>query len=167
MKKEVIKSLTEDEYVLVRETRRKQIADLDEENLIKLHNRVRQARNKHVKNYRQAGAAKVGEKGSRGAARPANKNKVAKVEAFEIALSRVSKQLGVAAKRSAAELKDERLAAASGKSPKVSGPPKGQDKVVSAGKARVDATRKSPARKKSAASSKAAGVRRQAKKDSR
>lgn len=167
MKKEVIKSLSEDEYVLVRETRRKQIADLDEEKLIKLHNRVRQARNKHVKNYRQAGAAKVGEKGSRGAARPANQNNAAKAEAFEIALSRVSKQLGVAAKRSAAELKDERLAAASGQSPKVSAPPTGQGKVVSAGKTRVDATRKSPGRKKTAASSKAAGARRQVKKDGR
>lgn len=163
----VLKSLSEDEYVLIRKTKKKQLAELDEERLIKLHTRVRRARNKHVTNYRQAGAAKVAKKGGRGAARPANKHNAAKAEAFEAALGRVSRQLGAVAKRSAAELKDARLAAAKGKSPKVTGSSKGQGKVISAGKDRVDATRKSSGRKKYEASSKAAGARRQAKKDRR
>ncbi|ORM29088.1 hypothetical protein [Williamsia sp. 1135] len=163
----VLKSLSEDEYVLIRETKKKQLADLDEERLIKLHTRVRRARNKHVTNYRQAGAAKVAKKGGRGAARPANKHNAAKAEAFEAALGRVSKRLSTVAKRSAAELKDARLKAASGKSTKSSSGAKGQGKVISAGKDRVDATRKSSGRKKHEASSKAAGKRRQAKKDNR
>jgi hypothetical protein len=163
----VLKSLSEDEYVLIRKTKKKQLAELDEERLIKLHTRVRRARDKHVTNYRQAGAAKVAKKGGRGAARPANKHNAAKAEAFEAALARVSRQLGAVAKRSAAELKDARLAAAAGKSAKPSSAGKGQGKVISAGKDRVDATRKSSGRKKYEASSKAAGKRRQAKKDNR
>lgn len=165
--KTILKSLTEEEYALYRETRRKHLAQLDEDKLLRLHTRTRRARDKHAKNYRQAGARNVSKKGGRGAARPANKHNAAKAEAFEAALSRVSGQLSKVAKRSAADLKEARLAAAKGKSPKVSGSPKGEGKVISAGKDRVDGTRKSPGRKKQVASSNAAGKRRQAKKDGR
>lgn len=165
--KKILKSLTENEYALFRETKRKQMADLDEDGLLRLHTRTRRARDKHVKNYRQSGASNVGKKGGRGAARPANKHSAAKAEAFEAALGRVSRQLGSVAKRSAADLKKARLAAAKGMSPKVSGSPKSAGKVISAGKDRVDGTRTSSGRKKNEASSKAAGKRRQAKKDGR
>ncbi|PHV65942.1 hypothetical protein [Williamsia muralis] len=165
--KKVLKSLSEDEYRLVRETKRKQLTDLDEDSLIALHVRTRRARNKHVKNYRQAAAQSVRAKGGRGAARPATKHNAAKAEAFEAALARVSRQLGVVAKRSAAELKKERLSNAKGEGTSFSGPADGKGTVISEGTTRADKTRKSPGRKKIAASSKAAGKRRQAKKDNR
>lgn len=174
MKKKILRTLSEEEYRLVRKTKRKNLAELDEDALIKLHTRTQRARNKHVKNYRQAGAAKVQSKGSRGAARPANSHNAARAEVFEKALARVSRQLGVVAARSAADLKDSRLAKAKGKSKGKGKNPEldpalvgGKGKVISAGRDRVDATRKSPGRKKQEASSKAAGKRRQVKKDRR
>jgi hypothetical protein len=121
-----------------------------------------------VKNYRQDAAQAVRRKGGRGAARPATKHNAAKAEAFESALARVSRQLGVVADRSAAELKDERLTRAAGdKKSSFSGAAGGKGKVISAGAERVDRTRKSSGRKKIEASTKAAGKRRQAKKDRR
>ena len=170
--KKIHRSLSDEEYRLVRKTKRKKLADLDEDALIDLHMRTRRARNKHVKNYRQAGAAKVAKKGDRGVARRANADNAARAEIFEKALARVSRQLGVVAKRSAADLRDVRLAKAGADSPSldpalVGAKGNGKGKVISAGKDRVDATRKSPGRKKYEASSKAAGKRRQAKKDNR
>ncbi|HEY9311213.1 hypothetical protein [Williamsia sp.] len=166
--KKILRSLSEEEYRLVRKTKQKSLSDLDEDALIKLHTRTRRARNKHVKNYRQAGAAKVKKKGGRGAARPVNSNNAARAEVFEKALGRVSRQLGVVAKQSAADLKESRLAKASGKSrTDLKAIVDGKGKVISSGKTRVDATRQSPGRKKYEASSKAAGKRRQAKKDNR
>ena len=55
----LLNSLSEDEYVLIRGTKKARMADLDEEALIRLHTRVRRARNKFVKLYRRSGAAKV------------------------------------------------------------------------------------------------------------
>ena len=87
---------------------------------------------------------------------------------FEKALGRVSRQLGAVAQKSAADLKKSRLAKASGNShAELKAIVDGKGKVISAGKTRVDATRQSPGRKKYEASSKAAGKRRQAKKDKR
>jgi hypothetical protein len=164
----ILRSLSEEEYLLVRKTKQKSLADLDEEALIKLHTRIRRARNKHVKNYRQAGAAKVRKKGGRGVARPVNSRNAARAEVFEKALGKVSRQLGVVAKQSAADLKESRLAQASGTSrTDLKAIVDGKGKVISSGKTRVDATRQSPGRKKYEASSKAAGKRRQAKKDNR
>lgn len=160
-------SLTESEFLLVRETEAPAITELDEDELLELHSRIRRARNKYVGLYRRRGAAKVSAKGARGAARSANERNGAKAEIFEGTLARVSKQLSVAAQRSARELKDERLARARQDSP---GPPpaaKGTGKVQTLGRGRVDQTRKSPGRKKREAGSIATGARRQAKRDSR
>ncbi len=60
--KKILNSLSEEEFVLIRETKKAQMADLDEDKLITLHTRIRRARNKHVKLYRQEGAAKVADK---------------------------------------------------------------------------------------------------------
>ncbi|MFD3745217.1 hypothetical protein [Nocardia sp. NPDC058633] len=163
----LLNSLSEDEYVLVRDTKKAQMVDLDEEALIRLHTRVRRARNKFVKLYRQSGAAKVEAKGARGAGKSANARNADKAEVFESALSRVSRQLATAAKRNARTLKDERLARARKDAPSFSDIDTGDGKVSSSGKARVDATRASSGRKKFEASSIAAGARRQAKKDGR
>ena len=67
----LVNTLTEDEFVLVRETKKPQMAGLDEDELIELHTRVRRARNKYVKLYRRSGADKVDKKKSRATGRSA------------------------------------------------------------------------------------------------
>src|SRR5689334_1401677 len=49
----LLNSLAEAELLLIRETERDQLADLDEDALVELHTRVRRARNKYVKLYRR------------------------------------------------------------------------------------------------------------------
>ena len=49
----IMNTLTEDEMMLVRDTERERIADLDEDALLDLHDRIRRARNKYVKLYRR------------------------------------------------------------------------------------------------------------------
>lgn len=165
--KKLLSSLTEKEYLLIRQTATDAIAGLDEDALIDLHDKVRRARKKYVTLYRRKGAAKVTAKGGRGAARSANERNGAKAEIFEDALARVSRQLSVAARRSARDLKEERLARASGDAPPVAAKKATARKATGVARVRVDATRKSPARKKRDASSLAKGARRQAKRDSR
>lgn len=161
-----LKHLTEDEYVLIRETKRKQLSGLDEDELIDLHTRIRRARNKYVKLYRREGAAKVAAKKARGPAKAANRHNAEKAELFEDALSKVSLRLSTVAAQSALALREERLAKARKSNPSFADLPS-DGKVDSAGRLRVDTTRDSPGRKKYEASSTAAGVRRQAKKDRR
>ncbi|MFF0815190.1 hypothetical protein ACFYVR_08560 [Rhodococcus sp. NPDC003318] len=162
----VPKSLSEDEALLVRETRKTAMAELDEDDLLVLHSRIRKARNKYVKLYRRAGAKKVTEKGGRGAGKAANKQNFRKAEVFEDALARVSRRLAVVAEQTALELKQERLARARKDAPSFGGPDS-DGKVPASGIARVDRTRESPGRKKYEASTIATGARRQAEKDSR
>ncbi|MDV6277818.1 hypothetical protein R3Q06_30450 [Rhodococcus erythropolis] len=165
--KKILNSLSEDEYVLILETKKRQLAELDEDDLIALHTRVRQARNKYTKNYRRAGSVKVGEKKARGAGKAANVRNAGKAEVFEGALSRVSRRLATVSRQSARDLKEERLQRARNGAPSFSDIDTSKGKVPTSGKARVDETRNSPGRKKFEASSIAAGARRQAKKDKR
>jgi hypothetical protein len=79
----------------------------------------------------------------------------------------VSRQLSVAARRSARDLKDERLARARGDAAPAKPAKKSAAKVKGVARVRVADTRKSPARKKRDASTLAKGARRQAKRDSR
>lgn len=170
----VINSLPESEWLLIKETERAALADLTEDELIELHTRIRRARSKYVKNYRRAASAKVSTAGGRGKARPQNTRDRDRAEVFEDALARVSTALSAAARRSAAELKAERLAAAaaakSGTSPAKTAA--GGSKVAPAKRAPAN-TRKgdrgtvSPRSLKKGASSAAAGARRQAKRDAR
>ena len=67
---EIPRFLTSAQGDLVRETEPARMATLDEDDLLDLHTRVRRARSKYVKLYRQTGAARVGLKGARGHARP-------------------------------------------------------------------------------------------------
>ncbi|MFC7763124.1 hypothetical protein ACFQY4_37500 [Catellatospora bangladeshensis] len=108
----LINSLTESELELVRSTERDALAALDEDGLLELHDRVRRARNKYVKLYRRQAGAQVAESGGRGKANPVNQRNRDKAEVIEDALARVSRQLAVMAKASAAALKQERLASA-------------------------------------------------------
>lgn len=163
----LLQSLTEADFQVVRATEPRQIADLDEDDLLDLHARVRRARNKHVGKYRRAGAVKVGTKGSRAAAKEANDRNAARAEVFEDALSRVSRQLAQVARRSAAELKAERLARAQQTPVPNSSTPRPQRTVRSSRPVRADDPRDNPGRKKRDAGTKATGARRQAARDRR
>jgi hypothetical protein len=153
-------SLAEDELALVREVDADRLAELDEDALIKLHTRVRRARNKHVKLYRRQAAALVGDVGGRGKARPRNTRRRAKAEVFENALAAVSRQLAEAAQASAGALEAERLA----QEPPPRDPPKPRTKLTPQ---RTDRRPQSVELRKRQASTRASGARRQAKKDSR
>ena len=85
--------LNDAERLLVAETERAQLAVLDEDAAIELETRIRRARNKYVSQYRRTASAAVIEHGGRGKARPENKLARTKAEAFEEALSRVSRRL--------------------------------------------------------------------------
>ncbi|WP_254549969.1 hypothetical protein [Catellatospora tritici] len=102
-------TLTEAEFLLVRDTAVDQLAGLDEDELLDLHARVRRARNKYTGLYRRQGAAKVSTVGGRGKAGEKNTRNRDKAEVFEDALARVSRRLAVVARESAQALKAERL----------------------------------------------------------
>ena len=163
-------TLNKTERELLLETERGRMDELDEDGLVELHRRIRRARTKYVKLYRRGAAGNVKKSGGRGKAGPTNSRNAGKAEIFEDALARVSRRLGVAAKRSAAALKAERLDAARNAPGKGSGPSAGRARSGSGAAADgrvVNRTQKSPGRKKREASSRAAGARRQAKRDSR
>ena len=165
---EIPRFLTAAQADLVRETEPERMAKLDEDALLDLHTRVRRARSKYVKLYRQTGAARVGLKGARGRARPGNVGNAAKAEVFELALARVSARVDVVARAAAEELKAERLAAVAatrGSSGPGSEPAGGRASAAGAS-TRRRATKTTGGLKRDA-SSRAKGAARQAKKDSR
>ena len=164
----LLNSLTEAEFLLVRETETAQLAELDEDGLVELHTRIRRARNKYSKSYRREAAQRVAEQGGRGKARPKNTRNAQKAEVFEDALARVSRHLAAAAKRAAAELKAERLEAA--RAQRNEAPPKAVRRPASAPATPQRSQRppaSAPAVRKRHAGTKAVGARRQAKRDSK
>ena len=104
--------LNEAEKLLIAETGREALAELDEDAAIKLQARIRRARDKYVSQYRRAASAKVAEHGGRGRARLENVRAAQKAEAFERALSQASRRVAVLARESAMALRAERLALA-------------------------------------------------------
>jgi hypothetical protein len=157
-------SLREDELLLVRETEPESMDELDEDALLELHTRVRRARTKYTKLYRRQAAARVADVGGRGKARPQNRRNADKAEVFEEALARVSKRVDVVARKAAAELKAERLAAARAGS---TGPAGAPARRASTGTSQEVPRGKTTGGRKRDASSQAQGARRQAKRDSR
>jgi hypothetical protein len=165
--------LNDAERLLVAQTERAALAALDEDAAIDLETRIRRARNKYVSQYRRNASARVAEHAGRGAARPQNKRAAMKAEAFEEALSRVSRRVAVLARQSAAELRAERLAAAraakQGRGPAtgVAAPaPDGKGPTV-AGEPTGDRALRSPRTEKQRAGALASGARKQAKRDAR
>ena len=163
----LLKSLSDDEFLLIRDTKKTRMVELDEDDLIDLHSRVRKARNKYVKLYRRAGAKAAVEKGGRGKGKRENERNFRRAELFEDALARVSRRLAVVAEQTALELKQERLARARKDAPTIGDGSRDGSAVASAGVVRVDRTRESPGRIKYEAATNAAGARRQAAKDNR
>ena len=163
---EIPRFLTSTQADLVRETEPARMEKLDEDDLLELHTRVRRARTKYVKLYRQTGASRVGLKGARGHARPGNVANAAKAEVFELTLARVSARVDVVARAAAEELKAERLAAAAPGSTGPGSHPAGGRSSAEAASTRRRATKTTGGLKRDA-SSQARGAARQAKKDSR
>jgi hypothetical protein len=161
----MLNTMRRDELDLLRETEPDRMAELDEDALLDLHGRVRRARTKYVKLYRRQASAQIATAGGRGAARPRNRRNADKAEVFETALARVSKRVDVVARRAAAELKAERLAAA--RAPSVPPKPSTRTRRTSASKGRVVTPRKTTGDLKRDASSRSMGSRRQAARDSR
>ena len=162
----IMKALSEAELAVVRETDAKALSALSEDELVDLHGRVRRARTKYVGQYRRQASERVSAAGGRGKARPGNRRAADRAEVFEEALARVSSALARAARRSAAELKAERLAAARAvkESPYPSVNAPGPAPALTSA---VRPPEKSSGRKKRDASSIALGQRRQARRDAR
>ena len=170
MNKSLLAVLNDAERLLVGQTGRAELAALDEDAAIELEARIRRARNKYVGQYRRAASAAVAEHGGRGKARPENTRAAMKAEAFEEALSLVSRRVAVLARQSAAQLRAERLAAArqgQGTGAPEAPPAAGQKGPAVAGEPTGDRALRSPALAKRRASTRATGARRQAKRDSR
>jgi hypothetical protein len=165
--------LNDTERLMVAETERAKLAVLDEDAAIELETRIRRARNKYVGQYRRTASAAVAEHGGRGKARPENTTARMKAEAFEEALSRVSRRVSTLAREAAQQLRAERLAAA--RAVKES---RGPDQAGAAATAAQKAPTapgepagarllRTPASEKRRAGTLATGARRQAKRDSR
>ena len=167
MNKTLLAALTPAERHLVSQTEPAALAELDEDGAADLHDRIRRARNKYTGLYRRGASARVAKKGARGAARPANQQAALKAEAFEEALSRVSRRLAVLSRESARALKEERLAAARGQAPAAPKAPAAGRTKGRAVAAAPRSSRRNPASEKARASTKATGARRQAKRDAR
>lgn len=112
MDKSLLAVLNDAERLLVAEADPSALGTLDEDAAIELESRVRRARDKYVSQYRRTASARVAEQGGRGKARAGNARAAAKAEAFERALSQVSRRVAALARQSAAALRAERLAAA-------------------------------------------------------
>jgi len=166
MNQALLNSMTVAERRLVAETSRDAMAGLDEEELLALHARIRRARSKYVSVYRRKASGAVVKRGGRGFSYPKNQRDRGKAEVFETALASVSREVGVRASQSAAELKASRLAAARSGS---SGPSRAKKRAASATKpaSRPRGAKKTTGGLKKDASTRAVGARRQAKRDSR
>jgi hypothetical protein len=168
----LLAALNDAERLLVAQTERAELAVLDEDAAIDLEGRIRRARNKYVGQYRRGASARVAEQGARGQAAPENQRAALKAEAFEEALSRVSRRVAALARQAAAELRAERLAAARaarhahGSRAQAAPAADRKGPAVTAGPA-GDRALHSPVSKKRRASTRAAGARQQAKRDSR
>ena len=112
MNASILAVLSDAERLLVAQTEQAELAALDEDAAIEFEARIRRVRNKYVSQYRRGASAAVAEQGGRGKARPENKRAALKAEAFEEALSRVSRRVAVLARQAAQKLRAERLEAA-------------------------------------------------------
>ena len=177
MNTSLLSVLNDADRLLVALTEPAELALLDEDAVVHLHQRVRRARNKYVGQYRRSASAGVAAHGGRGKSRPKNQRAAAKAEAFEEALARVSRRLAVLARESAAELRAARLAAARAakRGEKSTASRAGTLKTSSStGKGRNvteaptgDRALRSPVKEKNRAGTRAQGDRRQAKRDNR
>ncbi len=170
MKKSQLAILTDEERLLIKETSKDAMAQLDEDQVAALHSRIRRARNKYSGKYRRRAAKGVSASGGRGKAFKKNQRARDKAEVFEDALARVSRRLSELARKSAEELKQQRLEAARaakagqkpGAKPVEKSAPKGTGP-----KKHGDASNRSTRTERRRADTRAQGARRQAKRDAK
>jgi hypothetical protein len=172
MERSLLAVLNDTERLLVAEVEPEALAALDEDAAIDLEARIRRARDKYVSQYRRTASARVADEGGRGKARPVNARAAAKAEAFERALSQISRRVAALARQSAAALRAERLAAArAAKQPDWPGsgqmvPKQRREGPPVTPEPKGDRSLRSPAKDKERASARASGARWQAAKDS-
>lgn len=167
MNQRLLNSLTDAERLLVAETEREVLKSLDEDELLDLHQRIRRVRTKYVKNYRRAASVAVAQVGGRGKSYPRNQRDRDKAELFESVLAKVSREVAAAANRASVQLRSERIEAARSAKSGVGAPaPRAADLPKAAAGTRPRAAKTTGGLKKDA-SSRAAGARRQAKRDAR
>ena len=165
--------LNDADRLLVAQTEPAELAALDEDAALEFEARIRRARDKYVSQYRRGASARVIEQGGRGKARPENTRAAMRAEAFEEALSRVSRRVAVLARQAAAKLRAERLAAArAGRQGQGPGARRAAPRATRKGPAVTgeptgDSALRSPVTEKRRASARASDARRQAKRDSR
>ncbi|WP_371402859.1 hypothetical protein OHA10_33835 [Kribbella sp. NBC_00662] len=168
MNQGLLNSLTDAERMLVAETERDALKGLDEDELLDLHQRIRRARTKYVKNYRRAASAAVAGVGGRGMSYPRNQRDRDKAELFESVLAKVSREVAVVANRASMQLRAERLEAArAAKAPSPAPAMAATDGAKSEAVSRPRTAKKTTGGLKKDASTRAMGARRQAKRDSR
>lgn len=160
MVKATFSVLSERDKQLVLETEPKRLRELDEEQLLELHGRVRRARTKHQTNYRRGAAGRVRADRARGKASAASRRDAARAEVLEEALARVSRRLAFAARAAADELRAERLAVARGEAKakqkaKAKAKAKQKAKPAAKGKAKAKPTAGAKAKAKATAGAKA------------
>jgi len=167
MNNAVLNSMTDAERRLIAQTTPAALTLLDEEELLDLHGRIRRARTKYVKNYRQAASARVTQRSSRGTAHAENQRSRDKAEVFELSLARVSRHVAKSASQAAAALKAERLEAAREQSRTPARPTAPRPRTKTPTPSNKRTTTKTTGGLKKDASSRAQGARRQAKRDAR
>jgi hypothetical protein len=176
MNASLIAVLNDSERLLVAQTEAAELAKLDEDEAMDFQARIRRVRNKYIGQYRRGASARVAEEGGRGKARPENKRAAMKAEAFEEALSRVSRRVAVLARQSAAQLRADRLAMAraakqghapDGTAAQVAAPGESRKGSVATADTTGDRAMRTPTTVKRRASTRAIDARRQAKRDSR
>ena len=158
--------LNESEQELLRATEPRELKRLGEDDLAALHDRIRRARAKYNKLYRRRAAQQVSADGSRTRAHAANAKAARKAEGFEDALARVSHRLAQVAAVAAAELKAERLAAAS-RPTRTAAPTRRPGDRRNTGSSRSATAARTPASEKQRAGTKASNKRNQAARDRR
>ncbi|MFD7160050.1 hypothetical protein ACFV9C_36050 [Kribbella sp. NPDC059898] len=167
MNQGLLNSLTEAERLLVAETERDALQQLDEDDLLDLHQRVRRARTKYVKNYRRGAAAAVADVGGRGLSYARNQRDRDKAELFESVLATVSREVAAVARRASLELRAERIAAGKAAKPALTTPKRPAAKQPAPATDPPPRATKTTGGLKKDASTRALGSRRQAKRDSR
>lgn len=170
MKNAIWGMLNDAEKALLRAVQPGELGELDEDELLELHGRVRRARSKYTKLYRRRATAQVGQDAGRAGAHAKHARTMLKAEAFEDGLARVSRRLAKLARQSAEQLKDERLAAARGAKAGSGGAKRRSSSGEPLGLNHADKAKKkgrSPQSKRASAQSRAATRRKEAKRASR
>jgi hypothetical protein len=174
MNKSLLAVLNDAERLLVGQTGRAELAALDEDAAIELEAQIRRARNKYVGQYRRAAAAAVAEHGGRGKARPrehAGGHEGRSVRRGPFPGEPAGRCVGPAVRSGtaggAARGGQGRQARPGSPGAHEAAPAAGRRGPVVTGEPTGDRSLRSPALAKRRASTRAAGDRRQAKRDSR